>query len=151
MMMMHTLACTAVAVGLVLSGPAAMADHGRGRDKDKDKDKDKHRGQQTVVVFADPDRNAVRSYWLQTYGRGKCPPGLAKKGNGCLPPGIAAKRYVIGQPLPASLAYYPAPRLLVSRLSPAPAGYQYVMVDGDLVKMAVDTRLVADAITLMLN
>jgi hypothetical protein len=31
---------------------------------------------------------------------GNCPPGLAKKNNGCLPPGQAKKRYVVGQRLP---------------------------------------------------
>jgi Ni/Co efflux regulator RcnB len=34
----------------------------------------------------------------------------------------------------------------VTRLGPPPAGYEYVMVDGDLLKMAVGTRLVVDAI-----
>jgi hypothetical protein len=29
--------------------------------------------------------------------RGTCPPGLAKKGNGCLPPGQAKKLYNVGQ------------------------------------------------------
>jgi hypothetical protein len=29
--------------------------------------------------------------------RGSCPPGLAKKGNGCMPPGQARKLYNVGQ------------------------------------------------------
>jgi len=29
--------------------------------------------------------------------RGACPPGLAKKNNGCLPPGQARKQYNVGQ------------------------------------------------------
>lgn len=29
--------------------------------------------------------------------RGTCPPGLAKKGNGCMPPGQAKKTYNVGQ------------------------------------------------------
>jgi hypothetical protein len=29
--------------------------------------------------------------------RGSCPPGLAKKGNGCMPPGQAKKLYNVGQ------------------------------------------------------
>ncbi|MBA3666551.1 MAG: hypothetical protein H0W65_02355 [Sphingomonas sp.] len=33
-------------------------------------------------------------------GYGNCPPGLAKKHNGCLPPGQAKKHYSIGQRLP---------------------------------------------------
>ena len=34
------------------------------------------------------------------YGTGGCPPGLAKKNNGCLPPGQAKKLYNIGQRWP---------------------------------------------------
>jgi len=34
------------------------------------------------------------------YGTGGCPPGLAKKNNGCQPPGQAAKRFNVGQRLP---------------------------------------------------
>ena len=34
------------------------------------------------------------------YGYGGCPPGLAKKNNGCLPPGQAKKIYGVGQRLP---------------------------------------------------
>jgi hypothetical protein len=33
------------------------------------------------------------------YGVGGCPPGLAKKNNGCLPPGQAKKLYTVGQRL----------------------------------------------------
>lgn len=33
---------------------------------------------------------------------GSCPPGLAKKNNGCLPPGQAKKRYNVGQRYPVS-------------------------------------------------
>jgi hypothetical protein len=34
------------------------------------------------------------------YGVGGCPPGLAKKHNGCMPPGQARKLYRIGQRFP---------------------------------------------------
>ena len=36
------------------------------------------------------------------YGVGGCPPGLAKKHNGCMPPGQARKLYRIGQRFPLS-------------------------------------------------
>lgn len=39
--------------------------------------------------------NRRQSYY--EYWGGRCPPGLAKKHNGCLPPGIAKKRYNQGQ------------------------------------------------------
>ncbi len=37
---------------------------------------------------------------------GHCPPGLAKKGNGCMPPGQAKKLYNIGQRLPLGFNGY---------------------------------------------
>jgi hypothetical protein len=123
----------------VIATPAAWADK-------------KHHDKKAVVtddgrvVFLDSDRTAVRTYWVDTYGRGKCPPGLAKKGNGCLPPGIAAKRYVVGQPLPRTIVVDRVPTVLVPRLRPAPAGYEYAIVDGDVVLMRSNSRLIADAI-----
>ena len=36
----------------------------------------------------------------QGHGARHCPPGLAKKNNGCLPPGQAKKLYNVGQRLP---------------------------------------------------
>ena len=36
------------------------------------------------------------------YGAGGCPPGLAKKNNGCMPPGQARKLYSIGQRYPVN-------------------------------------------------
>ena len=99
-----------------------------------------------MVVFVDRDRDVFRSYFVETYGRGKCPPGLAKKGNGCLPPGQAKKRYVIGQPLPSAIVIQPVPVVLETRLGPPPAGYTYAVLDGDLIKLAVGTMLVVDAI-----
>lgn len=36
------------------------------------------------------------------YGGGGCPPGLAKKNNGCMPPGQAKKLYRTGQRFPQS-------------------------------------------------
>lgn len=40
-------------------------------------------------------RNGGRMYALDA--RGHCPPGLAKKDNGCMPPGQAKKLYEVGQ------------------------------------------------------
>ena len=39
------------------------------------------------IVIVDRDRNVVRTYYRTEYAAGRCPPGLAKKNNGCLPPG----------------------------------------------------------------
>ena len=80
------------------------------------------------VVFVDADRAAYNTYWVETYGRGKCPPGLAKKHNGCLPPGQAKKRYVVGQPLPPVVVVERVPTVLVPRLRTAPPGYFFFSV-----------------------
>jgi hypothetical protein len=91
-------------------------------------------------------RDAARDYFVERHGRGNCPPGLAKKNNGCLPPGQAKRRYAVGQPLAQGIRSEPVPRDLELRIGPAPHGYTYVMLDGDLLKLAVGTMLVVDAI-----
>jgi hypothetical protein len=108
--------------------------------------KDKEQGSKVVVVFADDDREAASHYFVEKHGRGNCPPGLAKKNNGCLPPGHAKKRYSVGHPLPPEVVFVAPPVELTARLRPCPSGYRYVVVDGDLVKLAIGTKLVVDAI-----
>ena len=124
-------------------------------DKDKDKGgKGKHgqgRGGPAVVqpvrvVVPDHDRAIVYQYYRSEFSAGRCPPGLAKKGNGCLPPGQAKKLWVLGQPLPGGVVFYPLPGVLLGQLSPAPNGYQYVRVANDILMMAIGTRLIAGAV-----
>jgi Ni/Co efflux regulator RcnB len=133
---------------LSLASPiASFAKHGGGGKK-KGHDKDGgHDDRATVVVrFGGDERERVRGYFVEKHGRGHCPPGLAKKGNGCLPPGQAKKRYVVGRALPASVRHEPIPDDLQIRIGAPPSGYRYVLVDGDLVKLAIGTALVVDAI-----
>jgi hypothetical protein len=101
---------------------------------------------QVNVVINDRDRSAVYGYYRTQYAAGHCPPGLAKKNNGCLPPGQAKKLWAIGQPLPAGVVYYPLPGVLLAQLTPPPVGYQYVRVANDILMMAIGTRLIAGAI-----
>lgn len=145
----------AVLLWAVGAAAAEAKPPGQGKAKGKDKDKDKDKvvvvdHDRRVVVFTHDHRDHYRGYWRETYGPG-CPPGLAKKNNGCLPPGQARKRYVVGQRLPRTVVVDPLPDILVKRIGPAPAGYEYAIVDGDLVKLAVGTRLVVDAITALVD
>jgi len=105
------------------------------------------------TYFNDNHRTVVRTYYVDHYGGGKaCPPGLAKKNNGCMPPGQAKKaRYVVGQALPTTVRYYAVPQPVLVQLPPAPVGYRYVTVDGDVVLMAVATRIVVDALSGLLR
>jgi hypothetical protein len=63
----------------------------------------------TGPAFAKPDhakhhgKNAAKGQ--VGYGVGGCPPGLAKKNNGCLPPGQAKKLYNVGQRWPGNYGY----------------------------------------------
>jgi hypothetical protein len=130
----------AVALLVLLTSPALAG------KPDKKKNKG-HGGEVEVgLVFAPEQRDAVQDYFVSKHGRGHCPPGLAKKNNGCLPPGQAKKRYAVGRPCPPELVIHELPLELSVRIGVAPPGYRYGIVDGDVVKLAVGTLLVVDAI-----
>lgn len=95
--------------------------------------------------FGDPQRRAVHDYYAPQVQAGHCPPGLAKKHNGCLPPG-QAKQWAMGQRLPAGVMTYPVPADLQVRLGPPPSGHQFVRVAADILLIAVGTGMVVDAI-----
>jgi Ni/Co efflux regulator RcnB len=98
--------------------------------------------------FAESHRAAARGYYQDPgrQPRGKaCPPGLAKKNNGCMPPG-QARKWAVGQTLPRDVVYYPVPHAVEVRLGIPPAGYRYVRVAADILLIAVGTRMVVDGI-----
>jgi Ni/Co efflux regulator RcnB len=100
---------------------------------------------QIGAYFQEPQRQAVLRYYGNLQAKGRCPPGLAKKRNGCLPPG-QAKKWSRGQPLPGSLIYYPVPRGVIAQIGLPPAGYKYVRVANDILLVAIGTMMVVDAI-----
>ena len=119
--------------------PKGGTDHGSAHDS------------QLTVAFTSGQRDAARVYFVEQHGKGNCPHGLAKKGNGCLPPGQAKKRYAVGQSLPAGITVHGVPVDLSRRLGPPPSGYIYAQVDGDLLKLVAGTMLVVDAIEALSN
>ena len=122
--------------------------HDRSYNDDDDSNFYSRHGSDTVIVIGSGDRAYIRNH-LATDFRRNCPPGLAKKRNGCLPPGIAKKRYEIGHPLPSDVIYVPISVDLRRHLSPIPAGYQYVQVDKDVLLIAEASKKVIDAVTLL--
>ena len=134
----------ALALALSFVGSSALSAEKKPK-KQKAKSQETHVTHVTIV-FSDTQREAARSYFVTKHGRGHCPPGLAKKNNGCLPPGQAKKRYVVGHSLPHGIVVRELPVELSGRIGPAPAGYRYGILDGDLIKLAVGTMLVVDAI-----
>jgi hypothetical protein len=119
----------------------------RGRESSSGRHEEPHRPSAKVSRhFEDRHRTIVREYYAAEYRSGHCPPGLAKKNNGCMPPG-QAKKWSIGHSLPRDVIFYEVPPALVVRIGTPPPGYRYVRVAADILLIAVGTGLVIDAIT----
>lgn len=97
------------------------------------------------VYFNDQHRNIIRNYYRNEYSSGHCPPGLAKKNNGCMPPG-QAKKWRVGHPVPQDVVIYDLPVTILRQLGPPPSGHRYVRVASDILMIAVGTGLIVDAI-----
>ncbi len=97
------------------------------------------------AYFGAPQRDAARAYYGTQYSAKRCPPGLAKKNNGCMPPG-QAKKWSVGQPLPGDVIFYPVPQTVSVRIGLPPSGYRYVRVANDILMIAIGTSMVVDAI-----
>src|SRR5512135_1439332 len=72
------------------------------KKRDHDKGASDNRDRRDVPLrgyFGDRQRVIVHDYYASQFRSGRCPPGLAKKHNGCMPPG-QAKKWAIGRPLP---------------------------------------------------
>lgn len=143
--------------GLMLLPATAHADkdNGKGHGKNHSEKSFKSHGDEKysssrtgAVVIVGDDRDIIRQYLRSEY-RSNCPPGLAKKNNGCLPPGQAKKRYSIGGILPDDVVWVPVSLELRRHLSPLPRGYQYVQVDKDVLLIAEASKKVIDAVTLL--
>ena len=111
--------------------------------------KSRHEGPGSSVqmrgYFGDPHRSAAHDYYRNEFQRGHCPPGLAKKNNGCMPPG-QAKKWAVGRPLPRNVIFYDVPPALVVQFGHPPSGYRYVRVASDILLIAIGTGMVIDAI-----
>lgn len=145
--------------GVVCADMAYADKGGRGRsDDDRYEDNSRHSDHnddhgyhsgdddKIRIRIGDDDRDVIAKF-LDNDHRRNCPPGLAKKHNGCLPPGIA-KKYAIGQRLPDDVAWNPISDELRKLLKPAP-GYEYVQVDKDILLIGEASKKVIDAVTLM--
>lgn len=146
-----------IGIFLVLAVGSAFAEKpispGNGKNKEakgnqvekKSSGKDHEGNRQDAPVtfsFGSDDRRIVMDYFGGLARRGDCPPGLAKKNNGCRPPG-QAKKWKKGHPL--TDRYYDLPDELVIRLPVPPPNHRYVRVAGDILMIAIGTGMVMDA------
>lgn len=95
--------------------------------------------------FGERQRSEAANYYGQQRKAGRCPPGLAKKNNGCMPPG-QARKWALGKPLPGGVVFYPVPQAVIVRIGPPPVGHRYVRVANDLLLIAIGSQMVVDAI-----
>ena len=88
------------------------------------------------------------------YGAGGCPPGLAKKNNGCLPPGQAKKLYRTGQRWPGNYGhawnYNQIPYDLRSRYHFDPDD-RYYYGDGYVYQVDPATMLISQVVSAILR
>ncbi len=132
----------------VMTATSAYADKpespGKGKGKHKE-NRDQVEHSHGGGYFGERQQIVVREYYTEEFRGGHCPPGLAKKNNGCMPPG-QAKKWQKGRPLPRDVVYYDVPPRLVVQLGTPPSGHKYVRVASDILLIAVGTSMVVDAI-----
>lgn len=109
---------------------------------DKDKHSDKH--SEKNGKYEKHDKRDKRDKHASDDGR-NCPPGLAKKHNGCMPPG-QAKKYAVGKRFPSDVRYYSVPQPVIATLPPAPVGHRYVRVGNDVLLLAPRSGMVVNIV-----
>jgi Ni/Co efflux regulator RcnB len=148
---------TALTVGALASTPALATrpewagNQGGSKPEQRDQRSAERRGddgRRDVVVesrFGDRHRTASRDYYRRHYSDTRCPPGLAKKHNGCMPPGLARK-WSMGRPLPRDVIFHDLPRALLEQFGAPPPRHRYVRVDSDILLIEMGTGIVLDVI-----
>jgi hypothetical protein len=127
------------------AAPAFASDHqGKGPARGGPSSAGNGGGTSISIAISNDQRTLIREYYGAQIAQGKCPPGLAKKNNGCQPPG-QTKKWSRGRPLPGDVVYHALPRDLAIRLN-APTGARYVRVAADILLIAAGTGMVLDAI-----
>lgn len=130
---------------MVSAGPASGKKPDKPGSQGKHKE-DSHHHESTSYGYFTPERTTqIRTYYTDSKVKGHCPPGLAKKNNGCQPPG-QAKQWQKGQPLPREVVYEELPPGLLDELGQTPEGQKLVRVGTDILLISVGTGMVLDAI-----
>ena len=161
-----SLALALAFAGILATSPALAEKPSGGGGKNAEKHKhqqmgEKHKGKESRDQGASYDRSGhgakgggyfseqkqifIHEYYGERFRKGRCPPGLAKKGNGCMPPG-QAKKWKIGRPLPKDVIFYDLPPKVLVQLGPAPPRHRFVRVAKDILLIRVGTGMVVDAV-----
>jgi hypothetical protein len=96
------------------------------------------------MVVPQRDRDAAFAYYRNEIAAGRCPAPLLRRDKACSAPAAQpTKAWRLDQPLPDSLKADAPPPGLIAKLSPSPAGHQYMRVDTDILIIGIGTRNVA--------
>lgn len=110
-------------------------------------DQDRHERDRTYSSrnFDAQRRSRIHDYYSSRKHSGRCPPGLAKRGNGCVAPGHE-RRWAVGQRLPRDVIFYNLEPQVITLLGPPPPRHRFVRVASDILLIAIGTGMVIDAI-----
>lgn len=96
------------------------------------------------MVVPQRDRDAAFGYYRDEIAAGRCPAPLVRKDKVCgAPAAMPTKPWRLDQPLPDGVKADAPPPGLIAKLSPSPAGHQYMRVDTDIIVIGLGTRNVA--------
>jgi hypothetical protein len=107
----------------------------------------------SVPAVAKPGNGHGRGHEAYGYGEGGCPPGLAKKHNGCMPPG-QAKKYGRGDRWRSNYGtYYTYNRIPydIRQRYDLNSRYRYYYNDGYLYQVDPRTQLISQVISALLR
>lgn len=133
-----------IAGALIVSSPLLAADNDKSKKTDHN-EQTETRHSPDHTNFKNEHKTLVGNYFKEEKLLGRCPPGLAKKNNGCNPPG-QVKRWQMGQHLQHDVEYRALPADLLSLLGNPQTGYHYGMIDSDILLLMDGTEMVMDAI-----
>ena len=146
----------ALAAGMpALAKPGKGAGHANAHAGAKVKVKANARGDvrartaaRTRVTASDRNGNGIADF--RERSANACPPGLAKKNNGCLPPGQARKMFALGQRIPTGYNFFTDYNNIPSAYRDrVPAGYDYIYRDDTVYVVDPTTRLVNRIVNLL--
>jgi hypothetical protein len=148
--MMYKIILVAGAAALAFAAPAS-ADKGKNKGHgNQAKHGQMDHGKQAKHGNRIYEGHATANYW----GNRNCPPGLAKKNNGCLPPGQAKKLYNVGQRFPLGYGnawnYNQIPYDLRSRYG-FDQGSRYYYGDGYVYRVDPRTMLISQVVSALLR
>jgi hypothetical protein len=102
------------------------------------------------IKFTVEDKEAVKDYYIRLC-EGHPKRNYKRKANAQCSAPLNTKKYKIGRTLPSDITLYSLPRSLEESLSPAPRGYEHVLLEKDVLLISSASGKVMDAVPYQYN